>query len=135
MKAVPFAYALGIAAIVSATHVWAQNPSGVPSFTDAQATRGQGAYNANCALCHGADLGGVFAPALNGPDSNIQWQTVGAVYGYMTVTMPAGNAGGLPAKDYADIMAFLLKAHGHKAGTAALTPSAAAGSSTLIGPQ
>ena len=134
MKLVPFAYAVSAATVLSAAAVWAESTPAVPSFTDSQATQGQGAYNANCAMCHGADLSGVVAPALNGPGSNIQWQSVGGVYGYMIVTMPAGNAGGLAPKDYTDIMAFLLKAHGHKAGSVALTPSAAAGSSAIIGP-
>jgi polar amino acid transport system substrate-binding protein len=108
--------------------------SNAPSFTSAQAQKGQGVYNANCALCHGANLEGVYAPALNGPNGNVQWQSVSAVYAYTTTQMPVANAGGLSSADYVDIMAFLLREHGHRPGSAELTSSAAAESTTLLGP-
>lgn len=106
----------------------------VPSFTDAQATKGQSLYNANCALCHGVHLEGVYAPALNGSDSNMQWTSVSDAYSYMTVYMPVGNAGGLSTDDYVDIMAYMLKQHAHKPGSRPLTVSAASASTATFGP-
>jgi alcohol dehydrogenase (cytochrome c) len=135
MKLVSLVYLLSAAAIaLSVARVSAKDAASGPSFTTTQATKGQATYLANCSMCHGTKLEGVYAPALNGPDSNVQWLPVKAVYGYMSVTMPVGNAGGLASTDYANIMAFLLKAHGHHPGSAPLTPSVAADSSALVGP-
>jgi cytochrome c len=104
------------------------------AFTDAQAAKGQSLYSANCALCHGTQLEGVYAPALSGPNGNLHLMPMSAVYGYMTVTMPVGNGGGLSREDYVDIMAFLLKEHGHKPGSSPLTASVAATSTAVLGP-
>ncbi len=127
---------IGTALLVTVAYAFAQANAGssAPSFTSAQAQKGQGLYNANCSLCHGVNLEGVSAPALNGPNGNVQWQSVGGVYGYMITTMPVGNAGGLRPTDYADIMAFLLKEHGHRPGSAELTSSVASDSTAMLGP-
>jgi polar amino acid transport system substrate-binding protein len=103
------------------------------SFTADQATKGRNAYYANCAYCHGANLEGIYGPALNGPDGNVQWQPVSAVYGYTTTQMPVGNAGGLPADDYVNIMAFLLQSHGFHAGATPLTANVARSNQTVLG--
>lgn len=105
-----------------------------PSFTDAQATKGQILFYENCAECHGATLEGNFGPALSGDGSNVQWQSVTYVWTYMTAHMPAGNAGALRPDEYLEIMAFLLKMHGNPAGIAPLTAKAAAASKALMGP-
>jgi mono/diheme cytochrome c family protein len=105
-----------------------------PSYTDAQATKGQILFYENCAECHGARLEGNIGPALAGEDGNVQWETVTYVWGYMTAHMPAGNANGLRPDEYLEIMAFLLKVHGHLAGRAPLTAPEAAASKALMGP-
>jgi mono/diheme cytochrome c family protein len=51
--------ALGICAIAFVT---GQQPPGAPVYTAAQATAGRTAYEANCASCHVADLGGETKP-------------------------------------------------------------------------
>ena len=49
-----------------------QPPSGAPAYTAAQATAGRAAYQANCASCHVADLGGRNeAPQLADRKSNV----------------------------------------------------------------
>jgi mono/diheme cytochrome c family protein len=101
-------------------------PAGTASFTADQAWQGRFDYIARCAECHGGDLHGYFGPALQGPDSNVPWQTPKAVWTYMTVHMPAGDAGALPQKQYLEIMAFLMQSNGRRAGRAALTPAAIA---------
>ena len=106
----------------------------VPSFLADQARKGQTLFYENCAECHGAQLEGKFGPALGGGDGNIQWDTIGYVWSYMTGHMPAGNSGGLSREEYVDIMAFLLQTHGHPAGRAALTPLSAQASTALLGP-
>lgn len=105
-----------------------------PSFTQAQADRGRTLFYLNCAECHGAALGGNYGPALAGPDGNVQWETVTYVWGYMTAHMPAGNADGLRPQQYIDIMAFLMRQHGHRPGISSLTANAAAASKALMGP-
>ncbi|MGZ3504797.1 MAG: c-type cytochrome [Vulcanimicrobiaceae bacterium] len=137
MKVVSGAFiAVAVIGLAAAAHaVPAGTAAGIPSFTESQATKGHSLYLANCALCHGANLDGVYAPALNGPDGNIQWQSVSDVYHYTSVQMPVGNAGGLSSDDYVDIMAFLLKVHGHHPGNTPLTASVAATSTALVGPR
>jgi putative membrane protein len=105
-----------------------------PSYTDGQAIKGQILFYENCAECHGASLEGNFGPALAGGGGNVQWETVSYVWTYMTAHMPAGNAGGLRPSEYLEIMAFLLKTHGHAPGTAPLSSAAAAASKAFMGP-
>ncbi len=109
------------------------NPA-APSFTADQANKGQILFYENCAECHGAQLEGNAGPALDATHGNVQWETVSFVFSYMSAFMPAGNAHGLSPDDYLNIMAFLLKAHGHHAGGAALTAEAATNSKALLGP-
>ncbi len=105
-----------------------------PSFTAEQANKGQILFYENCAECHGAQLEGNAGPALDATHGNVQWETVSFVFSYMSAFMPAGNAHGLPPDDYLNIMAFLLKAHGHHPGAAALTAKAATNSKAPLGP-
>jgi mono/diheme cytochrome c family protein len=129
--------ALGLAAmgVSAADAIPPQAGSIVPSFTADQARDGQSVYQANCSMCHGAKLEGVYAPALAGPNGNVQWQSVSDVYAYTKAQMPVANAGGLSAQDYTNLTAFLLSMHGHHAGSRPLTASAAATSTALLGPQ
>jgi len=114
------------------THV--PSEPAAPSFTEEQAQRGQIAFYENCAECHGARLEGNFGPALDDTHGNVQWEPVSFVFSYMTAFMPAGNAHSLRPNDYLDIMAFLLKAHGHQPGAAELTAQAATNSKAVLGP-
>ncbi len=106
-----------------------------PSFAADQARKGQTLFYENCAECHGGNLEGNVGPALSGGDGNVQWDSVGYVWDYMTGHMPAGNAGGLRQDEYLDIMSFILKSHGHRPGKTMLTPESAKASQALLGPQ
>ncbi|HTV92919.1 MAG TPA: c-type cytochrome [Verrucomicrobiae bacterium] len=112
----------------------APTQSSVPSFTAEQAQHGQIAFYENCAECHGARLEGNFGPPLGDTQGNLQWESVSYVFSYMTASMPVGNAGGLRPAEYLDIMAFLLKVHGHASGAAPLTAAAAIDSKATLGP-
>ena len=71
-----------------------QQPSGAPVYTAAQAAAGRAAYQANCASCHVADLGGRNeAPQLAGGDFMNTWRsrTTKDLFDYMSSTMPPGG--------------------------------------------
>lgn len=101
-------------------------PAGAASFTADQAYQGRFTFIAQCAECHGGDLQGHFGPPLQGPDSNVPWQTPKNIWSYMTVHMPVGNAGGLPQRDYLNVMAFLMQSNGRRPGRAELSAAAIA---------
>jgi polar amino acid transport system substrate-binding protein len=114
---------LALAACV-ATIVVAAPSSPTAHFTADQVSRGRLTYAIQCSLCHGADLGGNYAPALAGSASNIPWLPPGFVYGYSSVYMPAGNAGGLKQQDYVNITAFLMQQNGRHPDSTPLTVQA-----------
>ncbi|WP_277185331.1 c-type cytochrome [Caballeronia sp. BR00000012568055] len=104
-----------------------------PTFEQAQTVRGKTLYSGACAKCHGAQLQGVTAPALQGPafaPAQNAHLTVGGVFTYMATNMPADRPGKLKDQDYADIMAFLLYSNGYKATSGKMTADSAR-SSTL----
>ncbi|VXC92847.1 Cytochrome c, class I [Burkholderia sp. 8Y] len=96
----------------------------LPSFEQAQTSHGKTLYGNSCAKCHGAQLQGVTAPALQGPsfapvaNSHL---TVGGIFTYMATNMPADRPGKMKDQDYADIMAFLLMSNGYKPGPTKMT--------------
>jgi len=88
-------------------------------YTEVQAARGAAGFAQSCAVCHGASLGGVGeAPALAGAQfvSDFNGLTVGDLFERMRTTMPLNNPGALTRDQYADILAFMLKANGYPAG-------------------
>lgn len=92
-------------------------------YTDAQATRGEAVYAQKCGQCHGGQLNGTGeAPPLVGGEfvSHYDEQSLGDLYDRVRTTMPMDNPKSLPREDYADILAFLLKANRFPAGDTAL---------------
>ncbi len=121
------AMAIGAAWLVSASAhhgVAAQGKSvwdGV--YTEEQATRGEAVYTADCASCHGEDLGGDgFAPGLSGPEFASAWNglSLGDLLERMRVSMPPTDASSVSVEQKADIIAFVLKANEFPAGTTEL---------------
>ena len=105
--------------------VTAQQATGVAPYTAAQATAGRGLYQANCAGCHGPDLGGRNdAPQLAGPQFVGTWggRTVGDLIGFMAAALPPGNAT-LGEQNYLSIAAFILDSNGARPGNQLLTAS------------
>src|SRR5580704_3052833 len=103
-----------------------QAPPAAGPFTAAQATAGRTAYEANCAQCHGADLGGRNdASALAGGLFMGSWgnRNTADLIGFMEGAMPPGNPGRLGEETYLNIAAFILTQNGARAGNQALTAS------------
>ncbi len=116
-------------ALLMATLGWtlrAQQPTAQgPVFTAAQASAGRAAYDASCASCHRADLGGVNeAPALAGVNFLSEWgsRPAGALIDYIDRAMPPLQPGTLGVATATAITAYILQANGARTGPSALAP-------------
>ncbi len=109
------------------------------TYAEAEAARGQTAFGAECAACHGADLdGGPFGPTLKGAGFAAHWRgsDTQAFVAYLQTRMPPGRPGSLGPETYRDLAAHILKTNGAKAGasgapTAVVPPSPVAASAVL----
>jgi alcohol dehydrogenase (cytochrome c) len=82
--------------------------TGSAPYTKQQVTQGSEVYAKECAVCHGANLQGISAPALTGPGfahSHLNGSQLRVV---VTQTMPLTAPGSLKPDEYAAVMAFLL---------------------------
>ena len=119
--------AASLALCVASRLAAGQQPSGAPVFTAAQVDAGRTAYEASCASCHVADLGGRNeAPQLAGADFMNVWRTQGvdALFGFIRSTMPPGGAR-LSDDQYLAIVAYILQSNGAAAGAQPLTAATA----------
>ena len=81
-------------------------------YTDEQAARGERVYNANCAVCHGDNLGGnEMGPELAGSSFVGFWAglSLGDLFMVMSVSMPQDNPGSLDTAQYVDVIAYMLQ--------------------------
>ena len=87
-------------------------------YTDAQAARGATAYEASCAGCHRADLGGGTGPALRDRRFAEQYanRDLKTLFTKIATTMPRATPGSLGDATYLDIVAHLLRENGFPAG-------------------
>jgi hypothetical protein len=102
-------------------------------YTAEQATRGQAAFVAKCASCHGANLEGthgsaveVDATPLTGSSFIDKWREddLGELFRYIRDGMPREAAGTVSDMDKVDILAFILDRNSFPAGSQELTPNA-----------
>jgi mono/diheme cytochrome c family protein len=70
--------------------------------------QGSDIYAKSCALCHGANLQGLSAPALTGAGFGHSHLNAAQLRNVVTQTMPLTAPGSLKPEDYAAVMAFLL---------------------------
>lgn len=98
---------------------WAEDILNPGVYTEEQAARGGEAFVQKCAACHGADLRGAGeVPALAGGVFLSGWsgQTLEILFDRIHDTMPQEAPASLSRQQYADILAFILKANGYPAG-------------------
>lgn len=99
----------------------AQGAGGVwqGAYSAEQATAGKATYDAKCAICHGATLGGGdSAPALSGVAFLNNWNGTSAkdLFDRIHDTMPADAPGSLSGPRTAEIIAYIFQTSGFPAG-------------------
>ncbi len=84
-------------------------------YSEAQAKRGETAFQEKCAACHGENAWG---PSLRGDSFWSAWnhKTARSLYTVIIGTMPQGNAGSLAEKNVLDFVAYILQLNGLPAG-------------------
>ena len=89
-------------------------------YSTVQANRGADLYKSQqCALCHGADLGGVGpSPPLSGDNflSIYTGQSALVLYDKVQKTMPQSSPGSLTPAQTADLLAYMLSVSKYPAG-------------------
>ena len=80
-------------------------------YTPEQATRGQDTYNSVCLSCH-------TIPEVTGKAFSSKWvgYPLWDLYDYLSVNMPQSDPGTLTPKEYAQVVAYLLRINGMPAG-------------------
>ena len=100
-------------------------------YSDKQAARGHDFFNAVCSSCHGDALEGVSAPPLTGNRFIERWREgmLNPLFDFIRERMPFGrpaNAKPIPDNEYLDILTYILKMNGYRAGESELTADALA---------
>jgi len=95
-------------------------------YSNAQAERGHDFYRSYCGACHGDSLEGVSAPPLTGSRFIERWRegVLDPLYEFIRQRMPFGrpaNAKPIPDNEYLDIVTYILKVNGYRAGEGELT--------------
>jgi mono/diheme cytochrome c family protein len=91
------------------------------TYSSEQADRGEATFKKSCVECHGDDLrGGLLGgPPLRGlgfEEKFAKGAPAGALFDFMSATMPPDAPGRFSASTYADLMAYILKRNGFAAG-------------------
>ena len=117
---------MGLAASALVLSAAGQRPPATGPFTAEQAALGLGAFQANCAFCHGADLsGGPSAPPLAGRAFAEGWskRTTRDLLEAIR-TMPPTSPGVLGDETHVNIAAYILQSNGAAPGPRPLTATA-----------
>jgi alcohol dehydrogenase (cytochrome c) len=86
----------------------AERSTGSAPYTKQQVAQGGEIYAKDCAVCHGANLQGVSAPALTGPSLGRSHLNGSQLRTVVVQTMPLTAPGSLKPDEYAAVMAYLL---------------------------
>lgn len=98
-------------------------PVGTPvSYSSDQADRGEEDYKKHCLECHGDDLkgglnGGAPLRGLSFEEKFANGAPASGLFLFMSTLMPPNAPGRYSPSTYADLMAYVLKRNGFKAGT------------------
>lgn len=116
---------LGVAIVAGLS---AQEPPRIwqGAYAEPQAARGKASYDSACVRCHGADLGGVSAPALRG-DRFLQTFGNGSVeqlYLKIRDTMPPNFGTSISDDAKIDVVSYILQSNGYPAGPRELSKAA-----------
>ena len=101
--------------VAASAHPQASVSAQEASYLSAQADQGEQLYQAACASCHLADLGGDGAtPPLIGPGfrSSRGSRPAAVVAGYIRTTMPPGLEGTLTEDEYLAVTAYIMRQNG-----------------------
>lgn len=90
-------------------------------YTSAQANRGEQVYFSICVSCH--PKGTYTAPAFR---EKWHGHLLSELFNFVSTSMPKEEPGTLEDKEYADVIAYLLKINGAPAGKTELPPDAKA---------
>jgi alcohol dehydrogenase (cytochrome c) len=115
--------AAGQSAAAASTVAAGTMQGGSAPYTLAQAHAGKAAYATSCAVCHGAQLQGVSAPALTGAAFGATHLSISALRDVVTKQMPLTAPASLSPSTYASLMAFLLASNCVKASRNAPFPT------------
>lgn len=98
-------------------------------YSAAQASRGQTAYMATCALCHGPELKGAVGPMLTGDGFLTAWagRPLSDIVDKIEKTMPPQAPGSTTRAQALDLAAFILQFGKFNAGQADLSAANLAG--------
>ena len=93
------------------------------SYSNDQADRGEDDFQDDCVECHGDDLrGGLLGgPPLRGVAFEEKFGNgapASSLYLFMSTLMPPEQPGRFSPETYADLMAYVLKRNGYRAGAA-----------------
>ena len=103
-------------------------------YTAGQAARGEAAYLTHCIKCHeGLEADG---PELAGKAFVDRWREdrLESLFTFIRTTMPGDKPGSLDDRDYADIIAYVLRVNGLPDGARELSPDMV-GSIQFVGPE
>ena len=107
-------------------------------YSPAQAARGEEIYQKFCSACHGARLQGSPAAPLTGESFRARWEdgkhTLDDLYYIIRSLMPNNAPGSLSKAQYADVVAFILKANNYPAGEQELEPKASVMKAVILQP-
>lgn len=96
-------------------------------YSEEQAARGRANYRQSCGQCHGDNLagGGDAEPPLSGSSFMSGWwgHDVAELFGTISETMPFSAPGRLTAREYIDILSYILKANSVPSGPLELSSS------------
>ena len=126
--------AIGLAAQTQTDPLSAAGP-----YSAAQAERGKALYAKACAACHLDDLRGAdYATGLVGEVFRAGWngKTVEDLFLRVKRTMPQDRPDSLSAREYADVVSYILEQNGVPAGSADLSgePATLRGVTIAVGP-